>query len=565
MSASTFLFSQGEVVLEVLTPAPVAGLYEFTYASPGSTGWDNVPNLLVEAEAVTGEVAIARDGTAADTLGCEPLVNGAEIDGKIAMIYRGACAFALKALHCYEAGAIGVLIINNFAGAPPIVPGGSDVSVPVDIAVGMTTFEAGAAIREDVDAGEVTAFMGLKSFENNLSISAGDVLRPPGAAFPQAIAGTSAQFSVPMGSFVGNLGNAVQTNVTVTATIEKDGTEVYNESGTVATIESGDTVFVALPTFSQDEYTIGKYTITYTVDSDNDEEFPVDNGPIDASIWISEDVFSFSPLDADGVGTFQQFFRAATFEGILEHCIHFRSPNASNLELLGITGAATKNAADGPLTGVILSSTVYEWNDEFEGLAVSYDALDPIGFGAEELQEGDAGLPIYMPFEVPITLEDNQRYLFCHSVVDPLVFIGYAPADYNYTSAQPAYNAPSFPLFTETSGFLNGFGLDIAPGITAHFNVIGDPDATSNIENIDITPFPNPSVDMVYIPYTGNARTASINVFDLSGRLVKSVNANFAGENMMDVNMAGVENGTYVFDIQFDNDTRSTFKVVIVK
>jgi Zn-dependent metalloprotease len=44
---------------------------------------------------------------------CTPLVNGAAIAGKIALVDRGVCGFAIKAKNAQNAGAIGVVVGNN--------------------------------------------------------------------------------------------------------------------------------------------------------------------------------------------------------------------------------------------------------------------------------------------------------------------------------------------------------------------------------------------------------------------------------------------------------------------
>jgi hypothetical protein len=46
-------------------------------------------------------------------MGCSPLENAAEVAGNIAVINRGACLFAEKALNAQAAGAVAVIITNN--------------------------------------------------------------------------------------------------------------------------------------------------------------------------------------------------------------------------------------------------------------------------------------------------------------------------------------------------------------------------------------------------------------------------------------------------------------------
>ena len=67
---------------------------------------------------VTGDVVATVPATACASASAGGVTNGAELVGKIALIARGTCSFALKAKAAADAGAIGVLITNNVAGDP---------------------------------------------------------------------------------------------------------------------------------------------------------------------------------------------------------------------------------------------------------------------------------------------------------------------------------------------------------------------------------------------------------------------------------------------------------------
>jgi len=63
--------------------------------------------------------------------GCETFnaANVAAVTGKVAIISRGTCGFAVKVKNAQNAGAIGVLLANNVAGA--IAPGGTDATITI--------------------------------------------------------------------------------------------------------------------------------------------------------------------------------------------------------------------------------------------------------------------------------------------------------------------------------------------------------------------------------------------------------------------------------------------------
>ncbi len=82
-------------------------------------------NKLWNKDEVEGLVVLADD-----TLACNALVNAGAINGKIALIYRGSCNFSVKALNAQNAGALGIIVINNVAGSPTAM-GGTDNSITI--------------------------------------------------------------------------------------------------------------------------------------------------------------------------------------------------------------------------------------------------------------------------------------------------------------------------------------------------------------------------------------------------------------------------------------------------
>jgi hypothetical protein len=94
---------------------------------------------------LTGQLALAADGTAPPGDACQPIVN--DVAGKIALIDRGVCAFAAKAQAAEAAGAIGVIIANNVAGPPPRL-GLPNPPVVVNIPAVGITLDSGNALKQ---------------------------------------------------------------------------------------------------------------------------------------------------------------------------------------------------------------------------------------------------------------------------------------------------------------------------------------------------------------------------------------------------------------------------------
>lgn len=146
-------------LFSIVEPAPLAG---FIPNGEAGTGWGFDPNYTgvdIEAEmafAVDGDVQLPQNG-------CGDIVNGDEVEGKIALIYRGICEFGTKALNAQNAGAVAVIICNvpgaggdpTSDGSDPISNGmgngadGPDVTIPT-IALG---FQDCQAIQASIDAG----------------------------------------------------------------------------------------------------------------------------------------------------------------------------------------------------------------------------------------------------------------------------------------------------------------------------------------------------------------------------------------------------------------------------
>ena len=145
--------ASAQIVLLVQQPSNLSGSYNFTYSS--SNGW----GADMDTVAITAQAAFANDATSADSLGCEAIVNRSEIEGKIAVVYRGDCNFSLKASNVQDSGAVALVIINNIPGAPVGMGAGTN-SAGVVIPVVMISDADGAALRESLLAGDVERFLG---------------------------------------------------------------------------------------------------------------------------------------------------------------------------------------------------------------------------------------------------------------------------------------------------------------------------------------------------------------------------------------------------------------------
>jgi hypothetical protein len=110
--------------LRVNTPASIAGQYQ-AIESNFSTA-----NKLINVGPRTAQVVYYNDNAAGTTHeGCLGVPTNTVL-GKIALIDRGNCNFTIKVKNAQDAGAIGVIMVNNVQGAP-ITMGGTDNTITI--------------------------------------------------------------------------------------------------------------------------------------------------------------------------------------------------------------------------------------------------------------------------------------------------------------------------------------------------------------------------------------------------------------------------------------------------
>jgi hypothetical protein len=166
-------FSNSQILVRGISPASIANSYQFTWADPYS-GWAT-PDFYTQGVFVEDTLMVVEDGSAGinpqgfpiSQEGCNPLINN--LTGKIAVIYRNSCEFSLKALNAQNAGAVGVIIINN---VPSVVAMGAGAnSANVTIPVVMLTPEDGAILVAEMANGAVVVSMGNRcSMNGNFQI-----------------------------------------------------------------------------------------------------------------------------------------------------------------------------------------------------------------------------------------------------------------------------------------------------------------------------------------------------------------------------------------------------------
>ena len=567
------LCANAQVIFNVESPASIGG--EYPFGDIDIATWPLTPDMTIPSNYIQGILELV-DAPGGDTLSCNPL--SADLTGKIAVLYRGACEFGTKALNAENAGAIGAIIINI---APGVVGMGAGADGPsVSIPLLMISSVDGAAIRAQMDMGvDVEIFYGTKNglFNYDIGFNQEHMLRAPSAVTPKILAQDASEFSVEIGTWVFNFGVLDQTNVALSAEITLGGTSLYSGTSTPADILAGDSAYFILPTFSQASYAVGYYNTNYVITSDNSDEYMSDNSR-SADFSITNEAFSYCSYDSATMemtgGTAR---RSVALDAADEQrfCISFSNPNASRVGVTGIEFAGATSPVSGiPLDGEYIEGYAYSWDDSFTGISdpnFMISNLTPIAYGEYVYNSDLQNQNVFLNFSENIALADNQRYLFC-IVSYSAEFQMPCNTTQDYQLNQDTlYDEPISVVYgTDANGAGAWFGLGFGNSDMPRIQIpmidvasIGIQESTS--ENSKITPYPNPTSDYISIPFGKLEGDATITISDMSGKIVKTLSVSILSNDVTKINVSNLPNGMYVFHSELESGSVSNFNVVINK
>lgn len=580
--------AMSQVIFSVEAPATIEGFYDFTSNGDGSN-WGLA--TLVGFTPILDTVVLANDNTSgvnaqgnpASATGCNALPAGS-LAGKIAMVYRGdggtpgigACGFGIKAKMCQDAGALAVIIVNredqllNMDGGT-VQSEGPAVTIPVVF----VTHATGTLIKNRLLASEtVVALIGDKTgyYDDDLTIFDNNAVRADFGSKPLALAQNASEFSVTPGIWVYNLGLNDQAGVSLTATITRNGTQIYTNTVNAANdVEAGDSVFMTTPTYSAASYTAGLYEITYTVTMTATDEFVGDNVS-KSTFSLNDNMWSLASMNAtnDTIKS-DGFYRAGTVPtSQFEACMVFKDPNAGRLKMDGVQfGGMTIGAADTltvNLDGFEVTWSLYTWNDPVKTVSAgTFTQLSEVASGAynyPDPADPELGKAIFMPINtVPYyQLANNQTYLLCINSLAPKAFLGFSTSDH-YDFAMNADDLIRFPHRSDVGAWTPGgfIGLPV-PSIAMR---TGTNLSVDQNELVAASAFPIPAKEVITVKVNA-AGDATLRIVDMAGREVSTQQVKIEN-GQFTTSVDGINSGTYVFNLNYANGTTSRFNVVVSK
>lgn len=531
-----------QVSFNVLAPEGISGGYPHTWAAPAAGGWAT-PDMELAQNRVVGDLALALDASVGDSLACGALVNGAAVNGKVALIYRGTCDYSVKALNAQQAGAIAVVIVNNVAGDPVgMGAGGSGTSVTIPVF--QVSNVTGALLRGAMNDGPVTVLLGDKMgfFAADIGLLNRGILLPPALSMPTWLAANPGEYTVRIGAYVYNLGSQPRTDAVLEATVVRGGTTVYHESSTPVAVGQGDSLFVALPDFEQNAW-VGEHTLTYSASFGGTDEHALDNTYVVPFSFDS--LYAMVPRDNTGMPVTTIGIMPAPAVQDYELCLHFRDANASRTAIKGVQLYASQNAP-GNMQGELLISRVYEWNDVFTGLTdpqFNISSLVAVHEQEHYVQESGTFVNTYLAFDEPLVLDDDQRYMICVNTLNSAVFLGHNEF-VRMDTHEEIYDQPVDPhrgasgwFIGFVGGAVNSMGVQMMPS-----TAIG----IAERERATVAAWPNPGTGRFSLAMD-NAGPAHMVITDATGRVVRTLNV--SGPSHV-IDLRGEAPGVYLLSIE---------------
>jgi hypothetical protein len=133
--------------LTINSPSGVAGNYDCIPTTAFGT---------TVSTPITANIVLVNDGTTPTSDACETITNASALSGKIALIRRGTCTFVFKVKAAQDAGAIGVIIMNDNRPITGLGDDGTGVGATITIPSIMISELDGNTIEAAVTAGTVS-------------------------------------------------------------------------------------------------------------------------------------------------------------------------------------------------------------------------------------------------------------------------------------------------------------------------------------------------------------------------------------------------------------------------
>ncbi len=491
-----------------------------------------------------------------------------DLTGKMALVRRGACFFSQKVYNAQEAGATGVIIVNNNADVPDEVIGmaGGDSAAAVTIPAIFISFRDGEVLADALDGGDdIDVTFRVEPFSTPLGPTAFQI--PQSQIIPFDSIQVSLFNSLPDES-VFDVGGQV---------------DIIDPSGTVTTlttlwpiIEAQNLEPAVFPSYTPSEE--GLHTMIYTngLSSDTivreffitnytyaiDEKYAYDQGAYGNPDWIAPgsdqfindfnltyDFGAYYDIGPDGATATHFTFALANPDTLFQD-----DPDADKFDLVLYDGDPDGDGVCGPALGD------NDWSN-YDIAAIGEYILD----GTEE------------PFDLltvelvdPVTLKADGCYTLMVEYDGANAGIGVPPW---YVADQTEdyitkYEGRGSVLSYDGALFIDGWAGGWSGLMRLHLDGF-DPTIVSSSEPLDATKvqvMPNPANEYVNIIMNldQEAEVVEVGLMNIMGNLIDVQQFDNVRETTLSFNVSNLPAGTYFFAIRTPEGFR-TEKFVVSK
>ncbi|MBM3417773.1 MAG: hypothetical protein FJY17_02485, partial [Bacteroidetes bacterium] len=386
------------VVGFITAPSNVKGLLQIGLPT---AGWGfNINSISAVGRLVFG---FGNSGNQ-DTLACDTLLsNASDIQGNIAVLYRGGCEIGVKALAAQRAGAIGVIIINENSGVVNINGGGCGHNV--NIPVVMISNSDGIRLRNSIMFDSTVAIIGRKrnSLDNDLGFTSSNIIRPSAWSIPYTFCSYPQQYQTSLGAVVHNYGKLAQNDIVVNLRIDFTSEQgqfytIYNQNRTINILARDSSIKVLFDYFDPSPYGRGLYNLNFSVQSNQNDYFDIDNFNTQQFL-VSNDTYSKVRLSPNGIPLSQGNFRPTGGTGQFEYGIFLDSKTSGETYLDAIKFSLTASNGSN-LSNVNIIGRVYKWIDNNSNNLLDTSELNLLGLGIYFFANNSISSGLY---EIPIT------------------------------------------------------------------------------------------------------------------------------------------------------------------
>ncbi len=562
--ACVFAWTQlpAQVVL-VNSPADIAGPYMFSAAAFGADLTTGV---------WTGDAIFVDDGSANPTQGCNgPLVNAADIAGKIALIDRGTCQFGVKCLNAEMAGAIAAIVFNHTPGAGTLVMAPGDVGDQVTIPCVMLSYEDGQIIRNAIANGAtVNISIGNIKFPNDIAMDPrSGVARPPLGTVPADQVQDG--YVAPIAVEVTNHGLNTAYNIVMQATITKDGNVVYDMgAGIDSLLPDSSAIFGPAEDYDAGGESPGVFQLDYVIASDSTDGLPADNSASTA-FYFSENVFCKGGWDPANNRPARTNAYTISGGGNIEFLSGFHIANGQNKFIDSVQFyVAVSGATLGDIQGSV-NAFIYLWDDVDANGGMATAELQMIGLTNVEFEDPAATsawvkVPVLdlNTFEegIEIPADGLDFVLGVRYEGSSLVFFGF---DENYDqtiySTFLAETDLELPYIGTTAWVNNipdvdnGFIFSGFFGSAANALIINEASPTREVGSIGkVNIFPNPVSTTLNVEAQLDQPTSTLEYFvrNAQGQLVRKLTRQQVQYDKVSIDVSDLPAGQYFLILQTD-------------